>query len=133
MNATTREDNGVVNVMSSHSFDETFTRLESAAKSKGLTLFATIDFSGDAERAGFEMPRTKMLVFGSPTAGTPLMLAAPSLAIDLPLKVLVAEDAGGKTVLSYNSPAYLKERHKIPDELLKNIVGVEAIVAAVST
>jgi uncharacterized protein (DUF302 family) len=132
MSAASREDNGIVNVGSSHPFDETFVRLESTAKSKGLTIFAIFDFSGDAERSGLKMPRTKMLVFGSPKAGTPLMLAAPSLAIDLPLKILVAEDAGGKATLSYNSLAYLKERHKIPEDLLKNIAGIESIAAAVA-
>jgi uncharacterized protein (DUF302 family) len=132
MSDTTEDDNGIINVRSSHSFDETFGRLESAARSKGLTIFATIDFDGDAERAGLKMRRTKMLIFGSPKSGTPLMLAAPSLAIDLPLKILVSEDAEGKTVLSYNSPAYLKERHKIPKELLKNIAGVESIAASVA-
>jgi uncharacterized protein (DUF302 family) len=132
MSNTTEDDNGIINVRSSHSFDETFARLESAARSKGLTIFATIDFTRDAERAGLKMRRTRMLMFGSPKSGTPLMMAAPSLAIDLPLKILVAEDAEGKTVLSYNSPAYLKERHKIPEELLKNIAGVESIAASVA-
>jgi uncharacterized protein (DUF302 family) len=130
MNAAATNSRGIINITSAHLFDETFARLESAVKSRGLTVFATIDFSGDAERAGLRMPRTKMLVFGSPKAGTPVMLASPSLAVDLPLKVLVAEDSEGRTTVSYNDPAYLRDRHSIPDDLLKNIAGVEAIAAS---
>ena len=121
-------DNGVVNVASSHSVSETIDRLESLARSKGLTVFARIDFSGDATRAGLAMPPTQMLIFGSPKAGTPLMLAAPSVAIDLPLKALAWQDGGGRVWVSYNAPEYLKSRHGLPEALLPNIAGIKALV-----
>ena len=115
-------------VISAHSFVDTFERLKSAVLSKGLTVFATINFSDDAEHTGLKMNPTRLLIFGNPKAGTSLMIAAPSLAIDFPLKVLVSEDADGKVWLSYNTTQYLKERHNIPDELLKNIGGIVQIV-----
>ena len=121
-------ERGIVQVASGSSFEETFKRLESTVSSRGLTIFARIDFSGDAGRAGLKMNPTRMLIFGSPKAGTLLMVASPTLAIDLPLKVLVSQDNSGKVFLSYNSPEYLKERHNIPEELLKNISGIESIV-----
>jgi len=121
-------DNGIVRVLSALSFDETYSRLESAVKSRGLHVFATIDFTGDAKRAGMKMKPTRLLIFGNPRAGTPLMEAAPSVALDFPLKVLVAEDSGGKAWVSYNSPEYLRARHNIPVDLLKNISGIESVV-----
>jgi uncharacterized protein (DUF302 family) len=121
-------ENGLVQVVSEHSFADTVSRLESAITSRGLTIFAKIDFSGDAERAGLKMNPTQLLIFGNPNAGTPLMLASPTLAIDFPLKVLVSEDAIGKVWVSYNSLDYLKNRHNIPENLLKNIAGIETIV-----
>lgn len=124
-------ERGIVQVASENSFEETFKRLESTVASKGLTIFARIDFSGDAGRVGLKMNPTRMLVFGSPKAGTPVMVASPSLALDLPLKVLVSQDNGGKVLLSYNSPEYLKERHHIPEELLKNISGIVSIVDSI--
>ena len=93
-------------------------------------IFARIDFSGDAGRAGLHMRPEQMLIFGNPKGGTPLMLAAPSAAIDLPLKILVAKDSQGKVWISYNSPDYLKERHGLPDNLLPNIAVVQALAAA---
>jgi uncharacterized protein (DUF302 family) len=96
---------------------------------KGVTLFALVDHSGEAEKVGMKMPPTKLLIFGSPKAGTPIMLAAPSIAIDLPLKVLVWEDKAGKVWVSYNSPAYLQERHEVPNELMQNIALVETLAA----
>ncbi len=113
---------------SAYSFDETFERLKPLVISHGLTIFATINFSEDAERAGLKMNPTRLLIFGNPKAGTPLMIATPSLAIDFPLKVLVSADENEKAWLSYNSPLYLKERHNIPDALLKNITGIVSIV-----
>jgi uncharacterized protein (DUF302 family) len=92
-------------------------------------LFALVDHSGEAEKVGIKMRPTKLLIFGSPKAGTPLMLAAPSIAIDLPLKILIWEDARGKAWVSYNSPAYLQERHNVPPELIQNIAVVEALAA----
>jgi uncharacterized protein (DUF302 family) len=122
-----KNDTGIVTLASNHSVDQTVEKLKAILTAKGVTLFALVDHSGEAEKAGLKMPPTKLLIFGSPKAGTPVMLAAPSIAIDLPLKILVAEDASGKVCLSYNSPQYLKERHNIPDDLLKNIAVVEAL------
>src|SRR6266851_2758127 len=113
--------NGIINTPSNRSVDETVEKLKRVLRDKGVTLFALVDHSGEAEKAGMKMPPTKVLIFGSPKAGTPLMLASPSVAIDLPLKILVWEDGGGKVWVSYNSPDYLKERHALPQELLANI------------
>jgi uncharacterized protein (DUF302 family) len=121
-------NNGVVKVASKRSFQDTFDNLESVVMSHGLTIFARIDFSGDAERAGLTMRPTRLLIFGNPKAGTPLMVAAPTLAIDFPLKVLVSEDERGVAWMAYNSPEYLKLRHDIPEDLLKNIAGIAPIV-----
>jgi uncharacterized protein (DUF302 family) len=120
---------GIVTITSNHSVDETVERLKSILQSKGITLFALVDHSGEAAKVGMKMPNTKLLIFGSPKGGTPLMLAAPSIAIDLPLKILVAEDAQGKVWVSYNSPEYLKERHGLPPDLLPNIAVVGALAA----
>jgi uncharacterized protein (DUF302 family) len=125
-------DNGIVDTPSNHSVDETVEKLKSILQDKGITLFALIDHSGEAAKAGMKMPSTKLLIFGSPKGGTPVMLAAPSIAIDLPLKVLVWEDSRGKTWLSYNSPEYLKKRHGVPDDLVKNISVVGALVQQVA-
>jgi uncharacterized protein (DUF302 family) len=95
---------------------------------KNLTVFARVDHSGEAEKAGLKMRPTQLIVFGSPQAGTPLMVASPTLAIDLPLKALAWEDADGQIWLTYNSPEYLKQRHKVPNELVKNITGVGALL-----
>src|SRR5260370_15932621 len=122
-------DNGIVDRSSNNSVDETVEKLKNVRQAKGVTLFALVDHSGEAEKAGMKMPPTKLLIFGSPKAGTQLMLASPSVAIDLPLKILVWEDGGGKVWVSYNSPDYLKERHALPQELLANIAGVETLAA----
>jgi uncharacterized protein (DUF302 family) len=124
-------EQGIVRVPSKSSFADTFNRLESIVTSKGLTIFARIDFSGDAERAGLRLNPARMLIFGSPKAGTPLMVASPTLALDLPLKILISADENGKVWISYNSPEYLKDRHNIPDDLLKNISGVAEIAQSV--
>jgi uncharacterized protein (DUF302 family) len=121
-------DNGVVNVASNHSVAETIDCLESLVRSKGMTVFARIDFSGDAVKAGLPMPSTQTLIFGSPKAGTPIMLAVPSVAMDLPLKALAWEDGGGRVWLSYNAPEYLGKRHGVPEVLLRNIAGIKALV-----
>jgi len=120
---------GIVDNSSNHSVDETVDRLKDILQSKGITLFAIVDHSGEAEKAGMKMPPTKLLIFGNPKAGTPLTLAAPSTAIDLPLKILVWEDAHKKTWVSHNSSAYLQERHNLPTELLQNIAVVETLAA----
>jgi uncharacterized protein (DUF302 family) len=119
--------NGIVDVPSNHSVDETVERIKNILQSKSVTLFALIDHSGEAEKVGMKMRPTKLLIFGSPKAGTPLMLAAPSIAIDLPLKILVWEDAQGKVWLSYNSPEYLAKRHGVPQDLVKNIAVVASL------
>ena len=120
---------GIINTFSNHSVDETVEKLKGILAAKGVALFALVDHSGEAQKVGMKMPPTKLLIFGSPKAGTPLMLAAPSVAIDLPLKILVSEDAQGKVCISYNSPAYLQERHGLPPELLQNIAVVETLAA----
>jgi uncharacterized protein (DUF302 family)/uncharacterized membrane protein YidH (DUF202 family) len=129
---TSTSDNGIIDTPSNHSVDETVEKLKGILQDKGITLFALIDHSGEAAKAGMKMPSTKLLIFGSPKGGTPVMLAAPSIAIDLPLKVLVWEDSRGKTWLSYNSPEYLKKRHGVPDDLVKNIAVVGALVQNVA-
>jgi len=120
---------GIVDVPSNHSVDQTVERLKGILNAKGVTLFALVDHSGEAEKAGMKMRATKLLIFGRPKAGTPVMLAAPSIAIDLPLKVLVWEDSSGKVWVSYNSPAYLQHRHGVPDELMETIALVEPLAA----
>jgi len=120
---------GLVQVTSRYSIDETMRRLESAFAAKSLTVFAVIDHSGEAAKVGLKMRPTKVLIFGSPKGGTPLMVASPSLAIDLPLKALVAEGADGKVSVTYNDPAYLKERHGVPEELIKNLAGGGVVIA----
>ena len=122
-------DNGILEIPSNHSVDETVERLKGILETKGVTLFALVDHSGEAAKAGMAMRPTKLLIFGSPKAGTPIMLAAPGIAIDLPLEILVWEDGAGRTWLSYNSPAYLMERHDVPDELLPSLAVVEALAA----
>ena len=120
---------GLVEIQSNHSVEETVERIHRILEEKGVTLFALIDHSGEAEKAGLHMPPTKLLIFGSPRAGTPLMLHAPGIAIDLPLKLLVAQDQQGNTKISYNSPRYLKERHNLPDALLATLSIVETLAA----
>jgi len=120
---------GIVDIPSNHSVDQTVEKLRAILAAKGVSLFALVDHSGEAEKVGMKMRPTKLLIFGSPSAGTPLMLAAPSLALDLPLKVLIREDDNGRVWVSYNSPYYLKERHGLPQELLHNIAVVETLAA----
>jgi uncharacterized protein (DUF302 family) len=122
--------NGIVSKPSNHSVDETVAKLKGILQAKGITLFSLVDHSGEAEKVGMKMRPTKLLIFGSPKGGTPLMLAAPSVAIDLPLKLLVAEDADGKVWISYNDPAYLRDRHNLPDNLVQNIAVVGTLAAA---
>jgi uncharacterized protein (DUF302 family) len=123
------EGNGLMQVASKRTVDETVQRLESILGERGLQLFARVDHSGEAAKVGIKMRPTKLLIFGSPKGGTPVMVAAPSIAIDLPLKALVSEDETGKVWVSYNAPEYLQQRHGVPQELVKNIAGVGALVA----
>ena len=125
-----QKDEGIVKVSSHHSVDETIDKLKIILKSKGVTLFALVDHSGEAEKVELKMPPTKLLIFGNPKGGTPLMLATPSAALDLPLKILVAEDSQGRVWISYNSAEYLKERHGFLDNLVPNIAVVQALAAA---
>lgn len=121
-------DNGIVSKPSKYSVPETLNRLEAVAKSKGIIVFARIDHSGEAKKAGLKMRPTQLLIFGNPKSGTPLMNATPSVAIDLPLKALAWEDEKGKVWLSYNSPAYLKQRHGFKEEFIKNIAAIGNLV-----
>jgi uncharacterized protein (DUF302 family) len=125
----TGSDQGITQVASHHSVDETVERLRGILAAKGVTLFALVDHSGEAAKAGMSMPPTKLLIFGNPKAGTPLMLARPSIALDLPLKILVAEDEAGKVWISWNAPEYLRERHGLPQELMQNIAVTETLAA----
>jgi uncharacterized protein (DUF302 family) len=118
---------GIVCRKSKHSVDETVERLKSILQAKGVTLFALVDHSGEAQKVGLTMPLTKLLIFGNPKGGTPLMLASPSIALDLPLKILVAQDKDGAVNVSYNAPEYLQQRHDLPPDLLPNIAVVEAL------
>jgi uncharacterized protein (DUF302 family) len=124
------DGSGIERVASTRGFDETVAHFEQLLAVKGMMLFAKIDFTGDAKRAGLTMPRMLLLVFGNPKGGTPVMVAAPSSALDLPLKVLVSEEADGKVGLSFNSPEYLAQRHGIAAELVANIAGIRGLVSA---
>jgi uncharacterized protein (DUF302 family) len=121
--------NGIISKPSSHSVDETVEKITGMLHAKGITLFALIDHSGEAEKVGMKMRPTKLLIFGNPKGGTPLMVAAPSSAIDLPLKILVWDDPEGKNWISYNSLEYVQQRHGLPPELMSNLAVVEALVA----
>jgi len=123
------QGNGIVTIASRHSVDETVQRLEGMLAAKGVKVFALVDHSGEALKAGFEMRPCKLLIFGNPKAGTPLMLASPSAALDLPLKILVWEKPDGTAVLSYNDPTWLRQRHALPGDLMGNISVVEALAA----
>jgi uncharacterized protein (DUF302 family) len=127
--AAQSSEKGIVTIPSSQSVEQTVEKLKGILQAKGVTLFAMVDHSGEAEKVGMKMRPTKLLIFGSPKAGTPLMLAAPSSAIDLPLKILIWDDGQGKAWISYNSPEYLRERHGLPHELLRNIAVVETLAA----
>jgi uncharacterized protein (DUF302 family) len=121
------KNGGLINIPSNHSVEGTVEKLKAILQSKGITIFVLIDHSGEAIKAGMKMPPTKLLIFGNPKAGTPVMLAAPSSAIDLPLKILIWEDAQGRAWVTYNSPAYLQKRHNLPPELLPNIAVIETL------
>jgi uncharacterized protein (DUF302 family)/uncharacterized membrane protein YidH (DUF202 family) len=125
----TSAENGIVRIPCNHPVDDTVAKLVGILQTKGVKLFVVVDHSGEAASAGLKMPNTKLLIFGNPKAGTPLMRASPSVALDFPLKILVAEDAAGKTWISYNSPSYLQARHALPAELLPNIAVIEALAA----
>ena len=119
---------GLINLPSKHSVDETLQKLESLLQEKNIMIFARVDHSGEAAKIGMEMRPTKLLIFGNPKAGTPLMQATPTIGIDLPLKALVWQDAYGKVWLTYNDPGYLQKRHNVPAELIPNIAGVSGLL-----
>jgi uncharacterized protein (DUF302 family) len=125
-------NNGIVNKPSKHSVDETLGKLQEILQAKGIAVFALIDHSGEAAKVGMKMRPTKLLIFGNPKGGTPLMLAAPSIAIDLPVKILISEDDQGKVWVSYNTPEYLAERHGLPPHLAQNIGFIETLAANIA-
>ena len=122
-------NNGIIDTPSSHTVDRTVEKLKNILQDRGISLFALVDHSGEAEKVGMKMPPTKLLIFGNPKAGTPVMLAAPRAAIDLPLKILVWDDGQGKVWLSYDSPEYLKQRHDLPDDVVQNIAVLGSLAA----
>lgn len=122
-------NNGIVEIASTHSVAVTLQKLTQILNAKGVTLFAVIDHSGEAEKVGMKMPPTKLLIFGNPKAGTPVMLAAPSIAIDLPLKILIREDEQGKVWISYNSAEYLQERHGLSQDSIQNLAVVATLAS----
>jgi uncharacterized protein (DUF302 family) len=124
---SSESSDGLVHLRGPYTVSETIARSEGIVSSKGLTVLARIDHSGDVARVGLEMNPTELLIFGSSKAGTPLMVASPTAAIDLALKALAWSDADGNVWLSYNSPEYLAERHSIPSHLLRNIEGISAV------
>ena len=121
-------NDGVTSVRSHHSVPETLDRLEALAKSHGLTVFARIDFSADAARAGLLMPPMQQLVFGNPNAGTPLLVASPRAGLDLPLRALSWQDADGAVWLSFNDPAYIGARHGLAEVLTAKIAGARGLI-----
>jgi uncharacterized protein (DUF302 family) len=125
-------NDGIVNKPSNHSVDETLEKLQAILQAKGIAVFALIDHSGEAAKVGMKMRPTKLLIFGNPKGGTPLMLAAPSIAIDLPLKILIWEDDQGKVWVSYNTPEYLAERHQLPPHLTENIAFIGALAGNIA-
>jgi uncharacterized protein (DUF302 family) len=129
---TSDHDPGITTIPSHHSVDQTVEALTQTLAAKQITLFALIDHSGEAAKAGMAMPPTKLLIFGSPRAGTPIMLAAPTAALDLPLKILIHQDNDGKVWITYNAPSYLQQRHTIPNELLPNIAVIEPLARSVA-
>ena len=122
-------DNGLIHLPSQHSVDDIVQRLETFLNEKNIKLFAVVDHSGEAEKAGLQMHPTKLLIFGNPKGGTSVMQEAPTVAIDLPLKALVWQDGDGKVWLTYNDPAYLQRRHGSPDQLVANLSAVSALLA----
>jgi uncharacterized protein (DUF302 family) len=120
---------GTTRLRSHHSVDEAVETLQRTLQAKGIKIFCVIDHSGEAAKVGLEMPPTKLVIFGNPQSGTPLMLASPEIALDLPLKILVSEDQNGDVWVTYNTPEYLLERHSLGTDLLKNISGIDSLAA----
>jgi uncharacterized protein (DUF302 family) len=127
-----RANNGITRLSSDHSVSEVVASLLALLRAKEIAVFAVIDHSGEAAKGGIEMPDTKLVIFGNPRAGTPVMLAEPDSALDLPLKILIAEEATGLTAISYNSPAYLEMRYGLTPELAKPLEAIEAIAKTIA-
>ena len=119
---------GIISKASKYSVPETLDRVDALLQSKGIKIFVRVDHSGEAEKAGLKMPPTQLLIFGNPKGGTPVMLAAPTAAIDLPLKALAWQDGDGKVWLSYNDPEYLKKRYGLTDDQIKTIIGIGPLI-----
>jgi uncharacterized protein (DUF302 family) len=128
----TTENNGLLHATITHSVGDVLKQLLAILQAKSVTVFAVVDHSGEAAKVGIEMHNTKLVIFGNPKAGTPLMIAAPDCAIDLPLKILIAEDSNGSTRVTYNSVDYLRERYRLTPELAGNVTVIEQIVAAIA-
>ena len=126
------EDNGIIHIASTHSVDEVLERLLSLLHMKAIMVFAVVDHSGEAKKAGIEMRNTKLVIFGNPRAGTPVMIAAPDSALDLPLKILIAQGPDGSTKVSYNAPAYLRTRFGLSPELADKLAVIDQIAAAIA-
>ena len=122
-------DNGIIEKASNHSFEETLQKVLDFLAARAVKVFTVVDHSGEAAAVGLHMPPTRLIIFGNPRGGTPLMLARTSIALDLPLKILIREDQQGSTWVAYNSPAYLAERHHLPPSLVQNIAFVETLAA----
>jgi uncharacterized protein (DUF302 family) len=120
--------NGIISQPSPHSVPETIDRLATILQAKGITIFARLDQQAEAEKVGLSLRPIQLLLFGNPQAGTPLMVAEPTIALDLPLKALAWEAADGKVWLSYNDPHYLQQRFSLPDELVKNIAVMVPLI-----
>ena len=121
-------DTGITRMRSAHSVAQTVERLESLLRERGVMIFARIDFSGDAARAGLSLREEQMLIFGNPKAGTPLMQSAPAAGLDLPLKALVWEDAEGRTQIAYNDPQYIIRRHGLDAALAANLAAAVPLI-----
>jgi uncharacterized protein (DUF302 family) len=119
---------GIISKPSKYSVPETLHRLETILQTKNIKVFARVDHSGEAEKAGLKMPPTQLLIFGNPKGGTPVMLAAPTSAIDLPWKALAWQDAVGQVWLSYNDPAYFQHRFGLSDDVMKPLAGLSAVI-----
>lgn len=128
MNSPVTSESGIVRIASSRSVPDTVARLEGLLRQRGVLIFARIDFSGDAGRAGLALRPEQMLIFGNPKAGTPLMQSEPAVGLDLPLKALVFEDAAGKTWIAWNDPRYIVRRHALPAELAANLAAVVPLI-----
>jgi uncharacterized protein (DUF302 family) len=127
-----QHESGLISVPSQHSVDETLNRLRRLLDVKGVNVFAIVDHTGEAEKIGLRMPNTKLIIFGNPKAGTPLMLAAPTIAIDLPLKLLIWEGRDGKVWITYNSPQFLRDRHNVPSDLIPTLAVAGALASEIA-